>query len=644
VDWLTFDPVARMFVSTGAPTGAPNIVVRVEASDGSLSTYDDFVITTTAATDDYAATTATTGTLAAGSFARGTVNAPHDVDWYQVVLSGGQSYTFDLKGTSTSGSGTLADPRLLGLYDGAGAAVADATVLKDYAGTDDRLVYAPTTDGTFYIAASGQGGEAGTYAISLSSGSNAVPELDATAADAAFLTDAHLGQRYLEAREGQAFAFQLPSNVFADAASEQLTFSATLGNGAALPAWLTFNAATRTFSGTPPAAGNDLDIRLTARDPLGQFAAMDFTLRTPPAASAPPAKWTVMVYVAADSAHAQYALKDLNELESVLMPSGVNIVVMWDGSGAADTKRGKLSYDIDMATFRSVLAALPEKNMGDPATLTEFLDWGASNYRADNYALVVWDRNGGGFTGTAVDATSGRASLSASELTRAIDQSTIGKVDLLGFDSNLSANIEQLTEVSGQADYVVAPETLAKADGWDYAGWLLKLAANPLQDDEALATAAQDSYYAYYGLNADTRLQNLGSSQVDSLVAALGDFVTSAGIMTDIKDDLAAAAEANRMTGDASLMDLRGFMGSVVADADIGDGTADLQLKATAVADALTAALGTGGSLSVFMPGADNLATVGINESAAGAADYNAGNYRFVSETNWNSFITTLYS
>ena len=42
----------------------------------------------------------------------------------------------------------------------------------------------------------------------------------------------------------------------------------------------------------------------------------------------------------------------------------------------------------------------------------------AVNYQsADNYALVVWDRNGGGLTGTGVDVTSGRASLTASELT-----------------------------------------------------------------------------------------------------------------------------------------------------------------------------------------------------------------------------------
>ena len=46
-----------------------------------------------------------------------------------------------------------------------------------------------------------------------------------------------------------------------------LSYSATLANGTALPAWLSFNAATLTFSGTPPAASaGPLDLRITVTD------------------------------------------------------------------------------------------------------------------------------------------------------------------------------------------------------------------------------------------------------------------------------------------------------------------------------------------------------------------------------------------
>jgi hypothetical protein len=54
------------------------------------------------------------------------------------------------------------------------------------------------------------------------------------------------------ATEDAAFTFQLAANTFADVdAGAVLTYSAQLAGGGALPAWLSFDAATRTFSGTP---------------------------------------------------------------------------------------------------------------------------------------------------------------------------------------------------------------------------------------------------------------------------------------------------------------------------------------------------------------------------------------------------------
>jgi hypothetical protein len=60
-----------------------------------------------------------------------------------------------------------------------------------------------------------------------------------------------------------------------------------LGNGNALPSWLTFNAATRTFSGTPPLNFNGaIDLRVTASD--GALSANDtFTLTVTPVNDAP---------------------------------------------------------------------------------------------------------------------------------------------------------------------------------------------------------------------------------------------------------------------------------------------------------------------------------------------------------------------
>ena len=54
------------------------------------------------------------------------------------------------------------------------------------------------------------------------------------------------------ATEDAAFSFAFAANTFADVdVGDTLTYSAQLAGGGALPAWLSFDAVTRTFSGTP---------------------------------------------------------------------------------------------------------------------------------------------------------------------------------------------------------------------------------------------------------------------------------------------------------------------------------------------------------------------------------------------------------
>ena len=52
--------------------------------------------------------------------------------------------------------------------------------------------------------------------------------------------------------EDSALSFQFASDVFADVdAGDSFTYTATLSDDSALPSWLSFDAGTRTFSGTP---------------------------------------------------------------------------------------------------------------------------------------------------------------------------------------------------------------------------------------------------------------------------------------------------------------------------------------------------------------------------------------------------------
>ncbi len=66
---------------------------------------------------------------------------------------------------------------------------------------------------------------------------------------------------------GTAFSFQFAANTFNDPDGDTLTYTATQGDDSALPGWLSFDADTRTFSGTPQAANvGTVSVKVTATD------------------------------------------------------------------------------------------------------------------------------------------------------------------------------------------------------------------------------------------------------------------------------------------------------------------------------------------------------------------------------------------
>ena len=91
------------------------------------------------------------------------------------------------------------------------------------------------------------------------------------------------------ATEDASFSYQIPAGSFDDLdTSDTLTYTATLADGSALPGWLSFDASTRTFSGTPENGDvGSLDVRVTATDPHGSSVDDVFTLTTANSNDAP---------------------------------------------------------------------------------------------------------------------------------------------------------------------------------------------------------------------------------------------------------------------------------------------------------------------------------------------------------------------
>ena len=80
--------------------------------------------------------------------------------------------------------------------------------------------------------------------------------------------------RDFKAKADQLFNYSFPEDTFSDAdPGEVLTYSATRGDGSALPSWLTFDPETRTFSGTPTASDvGTLAVKVTASDLIDEVS------------------------------------------------------------------------------------------------------------------------------------------------------------------------------------------------------------------------------------------------------------------------------------------------------------------------------------------------------------------------------------
>ncbi len=81
------------------------------------------------------------------------------------------------------------------------------------------------------------------------------------------------------ASENTPFSYVVPATSFSDPDNDTLSYTARLADGSALPGWLTFDAVTRTFTGTPgDSASGTYAIQVTAADGSNATVSDSFTL------------------------------------------------------------------------------------------------------------------------------------------------------------------------------------------------------------------------------------------------------------------------------------------------------------------------------------------------------------------------------
>ena len=105
-----------------------------------------------------------------------------------------------------------------------------------------------------------------------------------------------------EATTGDLFTYVIPADAFTDADGDRLTYTAALSDGGRLPSWLTFDPATRTFTGTPgPGDGGTVRVTVMASDGTAtvsdEFVLMVTVRNTAPVVATPLADQEVMIDV-----------------------------------------------------------------------------------------------------------------------------------------------------------------------------------------------------------------------------------------------------------------------------------------------------------------------------------------------------------
>lgn len=259
--------------------------------------------------------------------------------------------------------------------------------------------------------------------------------------------------------------------------------------------------------------------------------------------------WTVLVYMAADNNLANQGKLDINSMESVNQPAGLNIIVQADFPEGA--KRYKIRKDSSPEISSSVLQNLGTIDSGNPQTLNNFIDWGFSSYPAEHTMLVIWSHGDSWYKGTDSkwicpdDGAENLMSIANGDLQIAFAGAP--KLDILLFDACSMQGIEVIGEVATYADYVIGSELDVPVSGFPYESII------PLFDQDLSTILTQipllyvQSYlpeteanpgYQFWEITCST----IATAQVPQFMEFFGDFAqnhrASAAEIMQLRSDL----------------------------------------------------------------------------------------------------------
>ena len=352
-------------------------------------------------------------------------------------------------------------------------------------------------------------------------------------------------------------------------------------------------------------------------------------------------EWSVLVYLVADNDLDPSAEGDLQELMDGGSSDSVNVLVFVDR-----LYEPAYLYRIE-GNDMVELESLGEVNMGDPDTLTWFVEYSDTNYPAERMLLYFWD-HGAPTAGVGVDTTMEGSEpgsdwdwLSHHEMVSALDGYHL---DIIATDECSIGQMETLYEYAFKGlsvDYMVASENYIGWRGFSYDKIHERLVLDPEMDALELSKVIVDEFTDLFSV-APFQSEILTTQSIFDMskIIPLGDAVTAmadalAKDVDSYRDVIKAAQLSSIIPWGARAerwIDMPTFVEQIMENAEKGGAVAN---SCEAVMDAYTEAmLGMGITKNSEMYGYQGMGILFPASHSSYAVAY--------ADSNWGGFNTYM--